>query len=99
MEIERGRYNGVARTDRICKLCRRTIEDEFHFVLICIAYKDLRRKYIPDYCQSPSLYTFNRLMKVTDETTLMNLVLYMHHANERRTRYLRFADKNNNLLN
>ena len=99
LETERGRYNGVARNGSICKLCRRTIEDEFHFVLTGITYKDLRQKYLPDYCQTPSLYKFNRLMNVTDKTTLVNLVLYNDHANERRSRYLSFADKNNSLHN
>ena len=33
--MERGRYNGNDRSDRICKLYRRFIEDEFHFVLSC----------------------------------------------------------------
>ena len=31
LEMERGRYNGVARNDRICKLCRRTIENSILF--------------------------------------------------------------------
>lgn len=99
LEIERGWYSGVPRNDSICRLCRRTIEDEFHFVLICITYKDLRQKHLPNYCQLTSLYKFNKLMNVTDKTTLMNLVLYMYHANERRSRYLSFAEKNSSLHN
>ena len=46
LEIERGRYSGVARTDRICKICQSSIEDEYLLVFICDIYKDLRVKYL-----------------------------------------------------
>ena len=81
LKIERGRYSGVDRNDRICKWCRRT----FHFVLICIIYKEFRQKYIPiEYRRSLSIYKFNKLMNVSDESTIFNLALYLFHARERR---------------
>ena len=74
LEIERGRYNGIDRSDRICKLCRRSIEDEFHFVLSCNIYIDLRQKYIPiEYRREPSVHKFNRLMNVTDKKIINNI--------------------------
>ena len=77
LEIERGRYSGIDRNDRICKLCGRTVENEFHFVLICIIYKDLRQKYIPiEFRRSPSIYKLNKLMNVSDESKIFNLALY-----------------------
>ena len=89
LEIECGRYSGIGRNDRMCKLCRRTVETEFHFVLICIIYKDLRQKYIPiEYRRSPSIYKFNKLMNVSDESIIFNLALYLYHATERRKKYL-----------
>ena len=44
LEIERGRYCGIARRDRMCKICQSSIEDEYHFDFICDIYKDLKVK-------------------------------------------------------
>ena len=44
LQIERGRYENVPRTERKCKVC-----NEYHFLLVCPAYKDLRRKYFSCY--------------------------------------------------
>ena len=73
LEIERSRYSGIDRNDRTCKLCRRTVENKFLFVLICIIYKDLRQKYIPfEYRRSPSIYKFNKLwMSLTNQQYLI----------------------------
>ena len=41
--IEKGRHHGMLREDRICKQCDiGRVEDEFHFLLVCPKYKDLR---------------------------------------------------------
>ena len=38
------------------------LEHEFHFVLTCNIYVDLRQKYIPiEYRRAPSAHKFNRL--------------------------------------
>ena len=43
LNIEKGRYNNTNRRDRICTLCNSSdIEDEFHFILKCPIYNDLR---------------------------------------------------------
>ena len=35
LEVEMGRWRGIKRDDRICKLCGEGIEDEKHFLTIC----------------------------------------------------------------
>ena len=36
LEIELGRYHGIDRENRICKICNlNSIESEFHFLLCC----------------------------------------------------------------
>ena len=35
LKIERGRYSGIAQTNRICKICQSSIEDKYRFVFIC----------------------------------------------------------------
>ena len=51
LEIEKGRYkkpNPVPVNERKCKECN-TLEDEFHFLLECKKYQDLRAMYIKRY--------------------------------------------------
>ena len=95
LEIERGRYSGVARIDRICKICQSSIEDEFHFVLICDIYRDLRVKYLPrEYTQSPSLFKFNKLFSDSNEQIQNRLSLFLYYATERRINYLDSLNQN-----
>ena len=43
--IEKGRYLNLERNQRVCSMCNlNDIEDEFHFILRCPAYNDLREK-------------------------------------------------------
>ena len=89
LEIERGRYSGVARTDRICKIYQSSIEDQYHFVFICDIYKDLRVKYLPrEYIISPSVFKFNKLFSDSNEQIQTKLALFLYHAMERRINYI-----------
>ena len=50
LNIEIGRHNKIERQDRKCIRCNSNhIEDEFHFVLVCPDYINLRNTYIPIY--------------------------------------------------
>jgi hypothetical protein len=43
LRIEKGRYTKEAVEERICQFCdSKQVEDEFHFMLECRAYEDLR---------------------------------------------------------
>ena len=47
--IETGRWHrphSIPREDRTCNICNK-LEDEYHFIIECPLYTDLRRKYIP----------------------------------------------------
>lgn len=45
--VEQGLYNGTVRSMRICKYCNLgDVDDEFHFILICLFYKGLRVLYL-----------------------------------------------------
>ena len=100
LEVERNRYSGIGRCDRCDRSCvaEKSKVINYHFVLICIMFKDLRHKYIPVYYRlSPYIYKFNRLMSARDEQTILNLALYLYHATDRRKRYLQQANKSDNL--
>ena len=64
LKIESGRHTGtrarIARENRKCIICNSNdIEDEFHFVLICPVFNDIRRIYIKRY------YTNNPLLHLS----------------------------------
>ena len=40
--IEKGRHNNTNQTDRICPFCPKRIENEFHFLIKCPIYTNLR---------------------------------------------------------
>ena len=42
LEIEIGRWRGLEREERICKLCNDGIEDEVHFLFHCSKLKHIR---------------------------------------------------------
>ncbi|MEW8545054.1 MAG: reverse transcriptase family protein [Candidatus Thiodiazotropha sp.] len=64
LEIETGRYIGLDRDTRFCKRCNmQIVEDEYHFLLVCPKYSDIRRKYFPPYyCHWPNINKFVTLM-------------------------------------
>ena len=83
--IERGRWNNTNYLDRKCLQCN-DIEDEYHFVIICPKFLDLRTKYIPkSYYTKPSMYKFLNLINNNNEKLLKNLGLFLHHAFNRYT--------------
>ena len=44
--IEKGRYLNLNREERLCPFCpNRIIEDEIHFLFICLLYKHLRNDF------------------------------------------------------
>ena len=75
--IETGRYTGI---DRKCILCNlNVLEDEFHFVLQCTMYNDLRKKYIMKYFWSrPSTFKLVQLLSVENGKELCNLGKFIH---------------------
>ena len=71
--VERGRWNKTDYLERKCLLCN-DIEDEYHFVIICTKYFELRVKYIPKiYYTRPSMYKFLKLVNSEDSTLLKKL--------------------------
>ena len=80
--IECGRWakpNPKPFDQRTCNICQTL--DEFHFVLICSLYNEIRRKYIPMYFRCrPSMDKFVELITTEDEILLRQLSVYIHKA-------------------
>ena len=73
--IEEGRHRNLERSDRLCTKCNmRVVETEYHFVLTCPFYRDIRRKCFSSYFYSwPSIYKFNQLMTSQQKSTILKL--------------------------
>ena len=82
LAIETGRYKKISRSNRVCIHCNRgVVEDEYHFVLICVSYKDLRENYIKKYYWNrPSMLKFIQLLTCKNKKILCNLGKYLFRA-------------------
>ena len=78
LNIEIGRHNKIDRQDRKCIRCNSNdIEDEFHFVLVCPDYINLRNAYIPKYYSNrPSVLKFIELVQTNNISLLIKLSIY-----------------------
>ena len=86
LEIEMGRYTGTERENRLCTQCNmHSVEDEYHFLLVCPKYIELRRKYLPRYyCHWPNTHKFVSIMSTKSTYLIKNLSKYIHFAQIRR---------------
>ena len=76
--IEKGRHYNILLEDRQCVYYETYIEYEFHFVMKCPLYTDIRHKFIDDtYVVSTSYMKFCDLMTSTNEKVLRNLAMYL----------------------
>ena len=82
LEIELGRRTGTPRELRTCKKCTMSvIGDEFHFVMECPKYDELRKKYLPQKYLSPkSVFNFCRLF-CGSKTTQLKIGKFIKFAN------------------
>ena len=84
--IEKGRQHRMLREERICKQCDiRCIEAEFHFLLVCPQYKDLREQYLPKYhTNNPNLSKFVDILHSNNgpfiSTTALKCVMALEKA-------------------
>ena len=86
LEIERGRYPNISREERLCKFCNlRSVEDEYHFLLVCPTYIDIRRKYFKPYiCRWPTINKFDKIMSTNNKNEIIRLSKYLYFANKLR---------------
>ena len=82
LAIEEGRRQNVDVKERICTFCNSSeIEDEYHFVLVCPFYRDLREEYLPDdFQKNANVFKFIRLMKTKQSDLLFKLCKFVYNA-------------------
>ncbi|MCG8033307.1 MAG: reverse transcriptase family protein, partial [Candidatus Thiodiazotropha taylori] len=91
LEIEAGRWvkpNNIPVNERKCVLCQ-ILEDEYHFVLECPLYVELRQKYISKYYWNrPSMMKFVDLINTTNQIYIRKLCVFIFQAFKLRTETL-----------
>ena len=82
LAIETGRYNNIERNDRLCIFCnQKQIEFEYHFLLVCPKYIDIRNQLLPRYFTCwPSLNKFISLMKNDGKKVQIKLATFIKEA-------------------
>ncbi len=90
LEIEAGRWNRTPIDNRRCSLCA-CLEDEYHFILECTMYTDIRKTYIRSYFyRRPNMVKFIQLIQSENSSIVRNLGVYIFKA---------FQIRNENLYN
>ena len=89
LEIEVGRHNKIALDDRVCKHCRdncnrSVIEDEFHVLLECPKYEDIREFYIRKHCVNVNIRSFVAVMSSEDKECIVDLANFIYSMFKRR---------------
>ena len=73
--IEKGRHHGIEVANRTCEQCdMQRVEDEYHFLLKCPKYDDLRQEYLPRYYVNyPNRCKFLNLISTESDIALQTL--------------------------
>ena len=83
LEVECGRWRkpvSVPINERLCTLCG-VLEDEYHFVIECRLYTQLRKKYIKEYFwKHPSVLKFTQLITSNRKSEITDLSIYVYRA-------------------
>lgn len=85
LNIETGRYHNIERQHRTCVCNPSIVEDEYHFILICPLYTDLRQRLIKKYYYTrPSAYKLITLFNCTSIKQMRNFGKYLRLATDQR---------------
>ena len=79
----------IDRIYRNCQLCLKrnvySIEDEYHFLMVCPYYEDIRYKYFPDsMLENVSLNKFYNFLKSKNDMIITSLAKYLYYAFKQR---------------
>jgi len=76
-----GRFQNIDREQRLCTFCNQhQIETEFHFLLICPKYIEIRKLFIINYTSFPTLTRFNKIMSSKNAKSQLNLAKFIDKA-------------------
>lgn len=86
LRVETGRYENIARENRICIFCNMNqVENEYHFLLVCPLYRELRRNFLKSYyCHWPTINKFENLISTASSKMLNEVAKFIYFAMEMR---------------
>lgn len=88
LAVESGRWHkpqSIPFNDRKCSVCH-ILEDEYHLLLECSIYKDIRIKYINKYFWNrPNMFKLKELFTCRNDETIRKLSVFIYKAFEIRT--------------
>ena len=89
LTIEKGRHLKIERSLRLCPCCTLScVEDEFHFLMICPAFKDLRTLYLPNFQTTyPSWGKFLTILTSENVDVIKSLSSYVYQGLKRRNKF------------
>ena len=78
LPIEKGRWSGIERSERKCKMCfLNEVGDEFHYLFRCNAFdKERTHTLTMSQCRNPHIYTF-RNMNTNSTKKLIKLAKFL----------------------
>ena len=81
LNVEVGRHNGIAYEQQLCILHdKMEIEDEFHFVMSCPVYQQLRNVFLPNtVIESTTINSLYSLFN-SSEQEVLRLAKYIYNA-------------------
>lgn len=90
--IEKGRHQNIEREYRFCPFCLErnvySVEDEFHFFMVCPMYTELRDKYFKhEWKFAISLHKFYSIFKLSDTNSILKITKFLVSAFELRDTY------------
>ena len=89
IRVHATRYRNISHTDLLCPLCKESIEDEFHFVLICPVLNEIRKTFIPGkYYSRPCRFRLSLLMSSENENIVRNVAMYLFKAFQMKEQFL-----------
>ena len=83
LAIEKGRHQNIARQEHVCNNCTMSVlETEYHYLLVCPKFYNLRTKYIKKYYYTwPTLHKLTHLLSSKSNITVQNLSKFIVFAN------------------
>ena len=87
LEVDIGRRMKITRNERLCRVCNtNVIEDEFHFLLQCPEYNDVRQQLLPNNVYTfPNIFKFNALMSDSNRQNIISIAKFIYLAKKKRS--------------
>ena len=85
LAVETGRHQNMIHEDRLCKVCGQqniaVVECEYHFLMQCPAYEELRQVYFGEECSiNNTLFDFINHMKCKSDNMIIALANFICSA-------------------